>query len=884
MGSVRFAWRRTLASFGVLFTATVTALVATTLLVLASVLPSSVAEDAFDDAMADERAAQHITASSAYRDESWDKTDQAIRDTANRSTLDVRVTSAVWRSTFRTVGLEEDTSLVVGWLDDATAHTRLTSGRWPEPDAPQLEVVLHAAALDALGVAVDDELTPESATGEREQDPIKIVGSYEPRNPSDPLWRDYGSGVHRDGERFTVVGPALFSPDDARVPPLFGSSSAVWVLQPDLADAEHGEAERLASEVDHLTDDLRAVPAGTNLDRMFVKADVSSVLRQAGDSATSASAMLRVIVVMLALLAAWAMVFTTQLVANRRAATTALLRARGGSLRTLVRWSLLAGLPLAALSVAAAPALASLAVIPFENVGDISITSSPTAWIAAGCAAIAWLAIFVISDVAAGRSIAQVSAANARPPRRAALQRAGLDVLLLVLGAVGLQQLSRPAGDTPDIVLIAAPPLIAIAGAVVLIRALPWLGRGLAALTSRSSGITASLGAYDVARRPLRLAGVAALIILAINVSIVSSATESTWQRFQSDTVDLAQPADLRALGSVQKIKQARQVTAQLNELSDVTATAPLTRTSTSDETGADVIALDPKSTDAVVPAPGRKDDLSIRALLPLLDSQQPGRSAVVVTEGYANHFGLSTGEVMATQIQGASISATVAAIVPGIPGTTSSMAVLIDRADINVALEAVGAEPMLPNEWWIATDTGRDAAVAAEAKELTKIREVVTRSDTRAELENTAVSDGLLVGQAGALGFAVVFLLIGTVVQAIASFRAKAGEHAILRAIGLGGRGTIGAVAVENAVLLVFTFIAGCGLGLLVATLTVPHSVGGLVGLAPVPPLEVSLPWSLIRALAVGLVGLFALVVVIAAASLRKVNVVGVLRAGEDR
>jgi hypothetical protein len=67
------------------------------------------------------------------------------------------------------------------------------------------------------------------------------------------------------------------------------------------------------------------------------------------------------------------------------------------------------------------------------------------------------------------------------------------------------------------------------------------------------------------------------------------------------------------------------------------------------------------------------------------------------------------------------------------------------------------------------------------------------------------------------------------------------------------------------------------------VAWLAVPHTVGGLAGLPDVPPLHLVFPWTVVGAMAAGVGALFVAVVLVASAGMRRVDVVQVLRAGED-
>jgi ABC-type antimicrobial peptide transport system permease subunit len=137
----------------------------------------------------------------------------------------------------------------------------------------------------------------------------------------------------------------------------------------------------------------------------------------------------------------------------------------------------------------------------------------------------------------------------------------------------------------------------------------------------------------------------------------------------------------------------------------------------------------------------------------------------------------------------------------------------------------------------------------------------------------------GLSVG----LAFAGVFVLIGVIVHAVTSFRSRTTEHAVLRAVGLGTRGSVGTVVVEQGLLLAFATAAGLGLGLVVTWLVVPPAVGGLAGLPEVPPLYLAVPWPVLGGLAATIGLLLVAVVGVSVAAMLRVDVAAVLRAGED-
>lgn len=892
LGSTRLVARRAGSHPGVLLTSTLTALVAATLLVSAAVLAPGIAENGFRQAVAEEPDdGRTVRASTAFDAESWAEADAAVRAAVDRHPGLVRdVTAAAWSSTFTVPGLPDGTNVVLGMLEDPARHAELVSGAWPEPGGEPLQVAIHAAALEPLGVDVGDPVTLDRLVGSTGPTAATVVGAYQPTQPTHSIWREYGAGVRPgSGNLVTLLGPVLTHPDDLvnRISP--GSTSAVWTLRLGLDDVSLSESQDAIAASSTLADELADVPTGSDGTRMSITGE-SDLLERARVAATSARAVLLVVIAMLTVLAAWALAFTARLLAARRATATALLRARGVTERRLSRWSVLGALlPAAAVGVAA-PFLAELALRPIRATGALDRSAgsatSPVPWMVAVTVAAVWLVMLVGADLAAGRSVTGVSAERARPPRRAAMQRAGLDLLVLALGLVGLQQLRRPAGESPEVVLVLAPSVIALAGTVVLVRLLPWLGRAASWLASRRRGLAGTLGAFEVARRPLRHAAAASLVVLALAVSVFAATTQTTWRTFRSDSVDAAEPADIRVVaGTRDDFQQSAAIaeglrSMQVADQNGVEAVLPVVRTSVSGEVPVEIIGVDPdlagdvmRLNSRVTGAPGE---------LVLSDLAGPAGIPAVVTRDYAGRLGLGVGDFLPVSMSGVDLRAQVARLVDVVPGATDSNAILLNQTRLDAELRQRELDPAPVGEWWVATsDDGGRAADAAAA--LPGVRTVSTHAQAGHHSEDDSTVSGVLTGLVAGLVFAAVFLVIGVVVHAVASFRSRAGEQAVLRAVGLGGRSTVGAVAVEQGLLLGFAAAIGLGLGLLVAWLAVPHTVGGLAGLPDVPPLHLVFPWTVVGAMAAGVGALFVAVVLVASAGMRRVDVVQVLRAGED-
>ncbi|HEY9413079.1 MAG TPA: FtsX-like permease family protein [Jiangellaceae bacterium] len=872
-----------------LLTATLTALVAAVLLVSATVLAPGVAESALQRTLHNADVDDTTLTASTGLDDEWSQLNQGVRAAVDaRPGLIDQVTATMWSTAYTATGLGADDRLAIASFGGAERWAEPVEGRLPEPGAAVTEAAMHAAALEAAGIVVGDTLTVTPLTGSAPPTQVTVVGSYLPLAPDDPIWRGNGSGFGgAEQSDLRVVGPLLFDDADLLGTIAPTTATAGWRLPLAVDDVRLDTAPTVGDDLAALSTEIGDLRAGERGQQMAVSGGTVELVDQAREAASAARALLLVIVVMLAVLGVWALAFTARLVATRRAPTTALLRARGADEGRVLRWSLAGTLGPAVAVALAAPPLAELALRPLRDQGALggAVDTSALAgsgWAVSAVVALVWLVLMVAADRSAGRSMAGVAAAGARP-RRAAAQRVGLDLLLVALGVLALQQLRRPPDTASEVVLVIAPSLVVLAGTVVLVRALPWVAGAVATIANARPGAAAMLGANETSRRSVRHVAACVLVVLAITVSVFAASTQSSWSRFSSDTVDLAEPADVRVRSATSDPDTAEQTAAALADLPGVDAVMPVTRSTYSEgDVSIAVVGIDPD-----LAATMRWDERSARGDISgaLRSIADPGFSEplpVLVTPAMADRLGLAVGDQATLALPGASAVFEVAGLVDAVPGSSEASAMLTNRTALALRLDRE-----IPDEWWVATSDGDDPATAATAAEAAAALPAVGAVTTHAEAAQRSADDpsaaGVVAGLTAGLVFAAVFVLIGVVVHTVTSFQARVGEYAVVRAIGLGRRGIAGSVSVEQSVLLGFSTLAGLALGLLVAWLVVPHTVGGLAGLPEVPPLVLEVPWDVVAALAAAIIVLTAALIVIQTRMTRAIDVPGVLRAGED-
>jgi hypothetical protein len=185
------------------------------------------------------------------------------------------------------------------------------------------------------------------------------------------------------------------------------------------------------------------------------------------------------------------------------------------------------------------------------------------------------------------------------------------------------------------------------------------------------------------------------------------------------------------------------------------------------------------------------------------------------------------------------------------------------------------------PSQWWL--KSAQDTQVADQLR-VAPFRSLGVVS--RGERERALLEDPVPLGVIGALalGFAVAaaFGAVGFAASAAAAARARMLEFAVLRSLGLGTKQLSAWIALESALVVVLSLVGGTALGLLVSWLVLPYVGLGAAGAAPVPPVQLTVPWSLILWLELALLAALVVIATAQIARIRGLRLAPVLRSGE--
>lgn len=463
-------------------------------------------------------------------------------------------------------------------LEALEDHADLRRGTWPAAgtradDADgAIPVAVPLAMADALDLEIGDRLTIETDTAVPVPRTAKVVGVFEIDEPGGRYWSadrlggvgaDLGYVVASGAGTATVpafgplaVGPTAFADHDVPVERL------TLRYAPDFSVVGPADLGALLDRLGRAEDTVVA-EVGELSRQADVTTGLADVVRGVVSTVTLTRASVLLVALLLLVLSGAALHQAARLLADSRTAEEGLMRARGASARQLLGLAGLEALVVATLTAVAAPVLARAllrtsvlsAATPTGADADPGVPA--VAWVTAGVVGSVLGLVVLAPLVRRAGTFASGERARARP-RRAAVARSGLDLVLVVTAVVTYGQLvtyrgsltSQTGADTAalriDPVLVAAPAIVLLAGALLCVRVVPVAARLAEHLGARGRGAIAPLAAWGVGRRPGHVRGVLLLVVLALAVGTFSLSYVSTWRQSQVDQTQFAVGADVR--------------------------------------------------------------------------------------------------------------------------------------------------------------------------------------------------------------------------------------------------------------------------------------------------------------------------------------------------
>jgi putative ABC transport system permease protein len=557
------------------------------------------------------------------------------------------------------------------------------------------------------------------------------------------------------------VGPGALAPIEAYI----GTDEMVvtWAYTAALDRVTAGEASGLEASLNSLVSNGATLitPVGNPL-TVTISSQIPSILSPfiAGENAVAPA--LELLYVSLTIIGAVVVLLGARLVAQRRAAEFTLMRARGAALYQLA-WLVLRASVVIAAAAGAVAAVLAIGLTPAD--GDA------LAWWLAGITIAATLAGPVLICVIPQRVAAPVTGRPLRPAagRRPAARRIVVEVALVAAaigGLVVLRNEGQSSGNS-GLYTSAAPVLVAIPVAIVLLRCYPLLARELARLAGMSRGVVAFVGLSRATRAPAgtALPAFALVLVLAmvafpdmVSTSVTSSQVAASWQQVGADAI-------IQAPSGGGAISPALQ--SQISSMPGVvsTATAEVDGGLLPAGTELSVMFVDPFQYAAVIAgAPGPRFPVTA---LSRYGSQAGGTIPAVATAAAAPLVGtapttvnLADNDNIAIRLAGR----TGIAAVPGAPGLPTGVVVVVPA-------QALGSSPLVPNVMLVAGPGLDEARLSADVSRALPGASVTFRATAMSALATSpvpqAAQTALTQGIAVAAGFGALVLLLSLLLTA---------------------------------------------------------------------------------------------------------------------
>jgi ABC-type antimicrobial peptide transport system permease subunit len=478
-------------------------------------------------------------------------------------------------------------------LEAVSAQATLTAGTWPGPPraSSPVPVALPAAVASQLHLTVGSVLTGTTQSGGAIS--LQVTGLFRATNPASPYWAvdllpTSGISVHNNFFTYagissagsvTTYGPAVVNP--AAFSGALTATQASWMVLPQAQPMAGDDIASLAASTSAATSQLTVsiLPYG-----LKVTSRLPRLLTGLASTIVLTRSLFTIAALQLLLVAAAGLVLAARLLASLREEESAVLRARGATRWQVARPALAEATALGVVASGAGAAIGIRLTGPLATLGSLRLSTGP----ASGGTALAWLSalamLVVCAVVMAWPALSALSPAAARlrrgrQARLAGIARAGGDVALVALAAVALAELrgysavahSSVTGSLGIDPVVAVAPTLALAGvAIIPLRALPLLARLADKATDHERRLAVAMASWQIARRPIRQAGPALLVVVVTATVTLALAGYASWRQSAADQAAFAVGSDVRVdttqgplpLGTTGGITQAPGVTA----------------------------------------------------------------------------------------------------------------------------------------------------------------------------------------------------------------------------------------------------------------------------------------------------------------------------------
>jgi putative ABC transport system permease protein len=784
----------------------------------------------------------------------------------------------------------------VGFLSDFDERIQLFGERPKLRDDNVIEVLAYSELANEIGLQNGEGFIlygPPKRGAAPIQLTLKVTGIWAEKNVSDDYWF-YRPDAFRNSlmvseEQYAkLIAPNMIADAELSLWYFLVDGSRI---DPEAAPFLLGRLQRFGTELTQQRNGLTNRISPAQALAAFIKATNELTL------------LLVIFSVPLLAVALYFIVLVAGMIVRRQEGEIAVLRSRGASSWSIAMLYIIEGLVVGGLGlgIGLAGGLA-LASIMTRLTTFLTLADHPPLYTQLGTLAIRFgiyaaivgvLAALLPAVVASRRNIVSYRTSQSRSTRPPFWQRAFLDVLLLVpsiylyyqmrnsggmvaLGGINATGATASADPFSDPVRFLAPVLMLAASALLLVRFFPLIMRGLAGLAAWLPVNTSILLALrSLARAPVNYVGPLLLLIFTMGLAVFSSSIAHTLDEHLTASTYYRIGADMRLIETGDSNKDSPG--------GDFGAPAPAPSSNPEEPLFYTFVPVQEHlripgvkaatrlgsyvASPKVPNAPERSEFVGIdRAEFPkaayfrgdfanvplgeMMNVLALNRSAIIVTQEFLAANRLRVGEPLNMNISSSGLTVPLSFTIAGTYNLFPEDAIREDdRATLfigNLDYLFENAGTPLPYDVLLSVEPGAklekivDGAGGQGFLVVNGYDSRSTIQDAQAKPERQGVF-GLL-----SAGFIAASLLtvIGFVLSALISFRARAIQLGMLRTVGLSAVQMGLFIVLEQIILIVLGAVTGSGLGLLISRLYIPFmQVGGSLA-SSMPPFVVRIAW----------------------------------------
>lgn len=653
---------------------------------------------------------------------------------------------------------------------DLRKYGRLVAGRLPATDVlnrarnqARFQVAITTLTAAKFSLHVGSVITlADTQSGAVSKIVLKVTGIVAPVGQSSSFWTADPDALRPSFNKTTYGGywlGATFVADsevsDLETAVFTQNMAVTWVFPLSLHGVTANGAAALNNE---LTSGLTGAGVVTHTVvtplTIQLSAAISGAVTEFVQTQSELGSLLALLYVSLTVVGLVVLLLGARLLAERWAAELGLIRARGAARGQLAVLTGRAG-ALVVIPAAAVGVLLAVAVTPGQDESLAWWLAGLTAIVA--LAAVPWLAIRRV--LTAGSASDR---ADSAPPRTSRLRRVVGDVVAIAVAVGGLVVLRLQGPPPPGSVnwfTSAAPVLVAVPVAVIVVRVCPVLLRWLVRLAGRRRGVTSFVGLARATRASGTIVLPAFALVLALGViafgamlrtAVVTGDVAQSWRDVGADAVIDASgsnapltPAGLRAIEAVPGVRQAAAVT--------------ITAGATADGSTVGVLIINPMSYAKLVAAtPARR--FAAGPLSEPASGPVAGPIPALASPGAANAIG-GQKLLVGTTLIPVRIAGTVRST-PGVQETGPFIVLPAWAAD-----RAIPSASQPPNQVLVTGPVDQARLSAVVARQLPGATTISYRSAVLAALTGATLPRGAYAtfaqAAAAAAGFGAIILLI---------------------------------------------------------------------------------------------------------------------------